>query len=60
VDVAETAGGYRDVQHRYLDVAVDLGPLAVQAGFAQAVTSVERPIPTYLEEIRWQVARLPV
>ncbi len=54
------AGGYRDVQHRYLDVAVDLGPLAVQAGFAQAVTSVERPIPTYLEEIRWQVARLPV
>ncbi len=60
MDVAETGGGYRDVQHRHLDVAVDLGPLAVQAGFAQAVTSVERPIPTYLEEIRWQVACLPV
>ncbi len=57
--MAETAGGYRDVKRRYLDVAVDLGPLAVQAGFAQAVTSVERPIPTYLEEIRWRVARLP-
>jgi hypothetical protein len=40
-------------------MAVDLGPLAVQAGFAQAVTYVERPIPTYLEEIRWRVARLP-
>jgi hypothetical protein len=27
--------------------------------FAQAVTSVERPFQTYLEEIRWWVARLP-
>jgi hypothetical protein len=27
--------------------------------FAQAVTSVERPFQTYLEEIRWRVAHLP-
>ncbi len=32
MDVAETAGGYRDVLLRYLDVGVDLGPLAVQEG----------------------------
>jgi hypothetical protein len=32
VDEAETVGGYRDVLQRYLDMAVDLGPLAVQAG----------------------------
>ena len=48
MDVAETAGGYRDVLWEYLYMVVDLGPLAVQAGFALAVTSVERPIPTYL------------
>jgi hypothetical protein len=28
MDVAETAGGYRDVLRRYLYMAVDLGPLA--------------------------------
>jgi hypothetical protein len=32
VDVAETAGGFRDVLRGYLYVAVDLGPLAAQAG----------------------------
>jgi hypothetical protein len=32
MDVAETMGGYRDVLRRYLDVAVDLGLLAAQAG----------------------------
>jgi hypothetical protein len=32
MDVAETAGGYWDVLRRNLDVAVDLGPLAAQAG----------------------------
>jgi hypothetical protein len=32
VYVAETAGGYRDVLGRNLYMAVDLGPLAVQAG----------------------------
>ncbi len=31
VDVAETAGGYRDVLRRYLYMAVDLGSLAAQA-----------------------------
>ncbi len=46
MDVAEMVGGYRYVLRRYLDVAVDLGPLA-----AQAVTSVERPFLTCLEEI---------
>jgi hypothetical protein len=49
--MAEKVGGYWDVLPQYLDVAVDLGPLAV--------TSVERPFQTYLEEIRWRVARLP-
>ncbi len=33
VDVAETACWYRDVLQKYLDVAVELGPLAAQAGF---------------------------
>ncbi len=32
MDVAETAGGYRDVLRGYLYMAVDLGPLAAQAG----------------------------
>jgi hypothetical protein len=32
VDVAETVCGYWDLLQRYLYVAVDLGPLAVQAG----------------------------
>ena len=32
VDVAETAGGYRDVLRGYLYMAVDLGSLAAQAG----------------------------
>jgi hypothetical protein len=32
MDVAETAGGYRDVLRRYLYMAVDLGPLTAQAG----------------------------
>jgi hypothetical protein len=32
MDVAEMTGGYRDVLLWYLDVAVDLGPLAAQAG----------------------------
>jgi hypothetical protein len=32
VDVAETAGGYRDVLWGYLYMVVDLGPLAAQAG----------------------------
>ncbi len=32
MDVAETAGGYRDVLRGYLNMAVDLGPLAAQAG----------------------------
>jgi hypothetical protein len=31
VDVAESAGGYRDVLRRYLHMAVDLGTLAAQA-----------------------------
>jgi hypothetical protein len=33
MDVAETAGGYCDVLRGYLYMAVDLCPLAVQAGF---------------------------
>jgi hypothetical protein len=32
VDVAEMAGGYRDVLRGYLYMAVDFGPLAAQAG----------------------------
>jgi hypothetical protein len=32
VDVADLAGGYRDASRRDLYVAVDLGPLTVQAG----------------------------
>ncbi len=52
VDVAETAGGYWDVLQGYLYMAVDLGLLA-----ARAVTSVERPFQTYLEEMRRRVAR---
>ncbi len=36
VDVDKTACGYRDVLRKYLDVAVDLGPLAAQAGFCPA------------------------
>jgi hypothetical protein len=59
MDVAEMAGGYWDVLRGYLYVAVDLGPLAAQAGLAQAVTSVERPFQTYLEEMRQRLACLP-
>ncbi len=32
MNVAETAGGYRNVLRGYLNMAVDLGPLAAQAG----------------------------
>ncbi len=32
MDVAETAGGYRDVLRRYLYMTVDLCPLAAHAG----------------------------
>jgi hypothetical protein len=59
VDVAETAGGYRDVLRRYLDVAVILARWQPRQAFAQAVTSLERPFQTYLEEIRRRVACLP-
>ena len=33
VNVAEAACGHWDVLRKYLNVAVDLGPLAAQAGF---------------------------
>ncbi len=59
MDVAETAGGFRDVLWRYLYVALDLGSLAAQAGLRQEVTSVESPFYTYLEEMRRRVARWP-
>ncbi len=32
MNVAETAEGYRNVLRGYLNMAVDLGPLAAQAG----------------------------
>ncbi len=35
VDVAETAGGHRNVLKGYLNMAVDLGLLAAQAGLSQ-------------------------
>jgi hypothetical protein len=59
VDVAETAGGYRDVLRRYLDVAVDFGPLTAQAGLRQGCDICGETLQTYLEEIRRGVARLP-
>ncbi len=36
-----------------------LAPWQPKQAFTQAVTSEERPFQTYLEEIRWRVARLP-
>jgi hypothetical protein len=60
VDVAETACGDRDVQRRYMDMAVYFGPLAVQASSCQAVvTSVNSPFHTYLEVMKRQVTRKP-
>ncbi len=47
MDVAETAGGYRDVLRGYLNMAVDRWQ--PRQAFAQAVTSAERPFHTYLE-----------
>jgi hypothetical protein len=45
VYVAETAGGYRDVLRRYLDVAVDFGPLAAQAGLRPGCDIIGEALP---------------
>jgi hypothetical protein len=45
VDVDETARGYRDVLRRYLDVAVDFGPLAAHAGLRPGCDIVGEALP---------------
>ncbi len=59
MNMAETAGGYRNVLRRYLAMAVYFGPLAVQAGPRPGGDARGEVLPTYLEAIRRRVTHMP-